>query len=78
MPDRQTPDFHSATLHSCFVDFDLPHKLYTNSGFSRSVRSSHSWFSSFKYPGLALIAAFFEFCFLHQNQMKRMIQSDTQ
>lgn len=25
----------------------LAYKLYTNSGFSLSVRSSHSWFSSF-------------------------------
>ena len=37
------------------------YNVYTNSGFSRSVRSNHSWFSNFMYPGLALNAAFFLF-----------------
>lgn len=37
------------------------YSVYTNSGFSRSVKSNHSWFSSFMYPGLALNAAFFLF-----------------
>ena len=37
------------------------YNVYTNSGFSRSVKSNHSWFSNFIYPGLALNAAFFLF-----------------
>jgi hypothetical protein len=38
------------------------HREYTNSGFSLSVKSSHSWFSSFTYSGCALSTAFLAFC----------------
>ena len=46
--------------HSQFVLIGA-YNVYTNSGFSLSVKSNHSWFSSFMYPGLALNAAFFLF-----------------
>ena len=39
-----------------------PQSVYTNSGFSRSVRSNHSWFSNFTYSGSARSRAFLAFC----------------